>query len=546
MEQNENQVWNDGEDWLLCMTPWQLEESGRQPAAPVSTESCQIDDLSHLVQAWENPEQRHRERTGDQLPKDMRLAILLSMCPTDLEKELTSQQHLFPNYAQTKAHIVTVINSRTRGLAGNLSDDDSNHPASSHASDESVQGEEGELYRLEIRNGKKVFTKSSYSWSKGYTKGGEKGKTDRECYRCGRVGHIRTDCRVKSHINGGPPKSAPKGKGVASYEDEETEISQNLPLGTIDIASFEVLSDHGDNADDEVDVDVSTDETTEMMPPLPPVSWFKKTKMYCGKFGNPCNKDHRDEEYPFFDCQDEMREQLDILKQVDPWARNAPRFVPHVKSCSSVNFTACSVCQKLGLYQFLPTQTPQYDIFSEEEERLSNDSTDGEWCSDDVDLNTVTIDNMTIDSTADETDGKRGRYREITVDSGARESVVLPDDWPSVDLKPSKGSVKGQRYVGPGGERIDNLVELTEKVRAERHGGGDISSRVKFQGAKFRKPLLAVFGVIDKDNIVVFDGNGSFILPNSCAGVASVRKAISAVQGRIPLHAKNGVFVLRT
>ena len=87
---------------------------------------------------------------------------------------------------------------------------------------------------------------------------------------------------------------------------------------------------------------------------------------------------------------------------------------------------------------------------------------------------------------------------------------------------------------------IDNLGELTVKVRTERHGGGDISSRVTFQGAKVRKPLLAVSPVIDKGNIVVFDGSGSFILPKSCAGVASVRKAISGVQGRIPLHAKNG------
>ena len=67
-----------------------------------------------------------------------------------------------------------------------------------------------------------------------------------------------------------------------------------------------------------------------------------------------------------------------------------------------------------------------------------------------------------------------------------------------------------------------------------------------FQGAKVRNPLLAVSGVIDKGNIVVFDGRGSFILPNSCAGVASVRKAITGVQGRTPLHAKNGVFVLPT
>ena len=64
----------------------------------------------------------------------MRLAILLSMCPTDLERELTAQQHLFPDYAQMRTHIVTVINNRTRGPAplmmGNFSDESSNRDAS--------------------------------------------------------------------------------------------------------------------------------------------------------------------------------------------------------------------------------------------------------------------------------------------------------------------------------------------------------------------------------------------------------------------------------
>ena len=55
-----------------------------------------------------------------------------------------------------------------------------------------------------------------------------------------------------------------------------------------------------------------------------------------------------------------------------------------------------------------------------------------------------------------------------------------------------------------------------------------------------RKPLLAVSGVIDEGNIVVFDTSGSFILPNMCAGVASVSKAITGVQGRIPPDAQNG------
>ena len=128
-----------------------------------------------------------------------------------------------------------------------------------------------------------------------------------------------------------------------------------------------------------------------------------------------------------------------------------------------------------GVYQRLPIKAPQYDISTEGEDRPSSD--DGEWWPDEVDLNAVTLGNMTIDSTPGESDGKRGRFKEITVDSCAGESVVNPDDWPNVDLQPSKGIMKGQRYVGPGGEKIDNLGELTVRVRTERHGG--VTSRAE-------------------------------------------------------------------
>ena len=190
-----------------------------------------------------------RELTGDQLPKDMRLAILLSICPADLERELTAQQHLFPDHAQMRAHIVTVINSRTRcpapTMMGNLIEEATNHETSS---DELVEGEDGELYRLEGRNGKKVFTKLRHDSIKGNTNGGGKGRTDKECFRCGRTGHIRADCTAKTHLNGGLPKSAPKGK--RGCEEEEEETSQNVPLGTIDLVYSEVLSDHGDTEED--------------------------------------------------------------------------------------------------------------------------------------------------------------------------------------------------------------------------------------------------------------------------------------------------------
>ena len=142
---------------------------------------------------------------------------------------------------------------------------------------------------------------------------------------------------------------------------------------------------------------------------------------------------------------------------MDPWLRNTPKSVPDVKGCLSVNFPVCSVCQKLGVYQRLPVKAPQYDISSSGEDRPSDNSNDGEWWPDEVDLNAVTLGNMTIDSKPVARDGERGRYREITVDSGARESVVNPHDWPHVDLKTSKGSVKGQRHLGLGGEKMNNL-----------------------------------------------------------------------------------------
>ena len=304
----------------------------------------------------ENLEQRHRERTGDQLPKHMRLPILLSICTTDPEIELTAHQHLSPDYAQMRAHIVTVINSRTRILPpmmmGNLHAKASNHDA---GSDELVESEDGELYRLDIRIGRKVFTKHRYDSSKGITNGGRESNTDKECFRCGRAGHTRADCRATSHVHGGPPKSAPKGKGVGNCEEEEQESSQNVPLGIVDLESFEVLSDHGETMADD-DVVESSEESTGTMPPLPPVSWLKERRMsryaemLCRKFrkhgkGNDCRDG---EESSFFDCWDWRHEQSDMLKYADPWEQNEPKTAASAKDCQSVNFLILFCVSEIG------------------------------------------------------------------------------------------------------------------------------------------------------------------------------------------------------
>ena len=88
-------------------------------------------------------------------------------------------------------------------------------------------------------------------------------------------------------------------------------------LGVVDLGSFEVLSDHGDTFEEYVVVDESSEESTGTVPPLPPVSWFKRTKtqrhavIRCGKFLKHCTgNDGRDrEECPFFDCWDWKHEE---------------------------------------------------------------------------------------------------------------------------------------------------------------------------------------------------------------------------------------------
>ena len=110
-----------------------------------------------------------------------------------------------------------------------------------------------------------------------------------------------------------PEICAQRGKVLEIVRTKKQRSHKNVPLGTIDLETFEGLSDHGE----EVDVGESAYEATEMMPPLPLDSWFKRTETFCGKFRKPCNEDHQDEEYQFLDCWDGKQEQFDALQHMD-------------------------------------------------------------------------------------------------------------------------------------------------------------------------------------------------------------------------------------
>ena len=131
--------------------------------------------------------------------------------------------------------------------------------------------------------------------------------------------------------------------------------------------------------------------------------------------------------------------------------------------------------------------------------------------------------------------------REITVDSGAGEPVINPKDLPGVPLVPTEQSKGGKRYVGPGGELIPNLGELTAGIMTEN----GVIAKMKFQGASVRKPLLAVSAVSDKGNMTVFDEQGSFIIPKNSKLISRIRQMVEETDHKIPLHRKNGVYNMR-
>jgi hypothetical protein len=129
---------------------------------------------------------------------------------------------------------------------------------------------------------------------------------------------------------------------------------------------------------------------------------------------------------------------------------------------------------------------------------------------------------------------------EITVDSGAGASVINPKDLPGVPLRPSAGSQRGQRYVGPGGEVIANMGQLEPSFRLPNR----VLGKIVFQGAAVRKPLLAVSDVNKKGNLVVFDGANSCIVPGGAPELTELRALLGRIRGKVLLQAKNGVYTM--
>ena len=118
-----------------------------------------------------------------------------------------------------------------------------------------------------------------------------------------------------------------------------------------------------------------------------------------------------------------------------------------------------------------------------------------------------------------------GKYMEVCVDSGCGRSTAGPAmaEEMGYTIEPTAQSQKGHYFVGPGGEKYMNRgrVQLRSMDESSR------SCLTKFHIADgVDQALGSVAEMNDSDNLVLFDGEGSAMIPGKCPEAAMIRKAM--------------------
>jgi len=565
-----------GAETLPALEQWRLLAMRFDPLGPTSQvqdlrallappRAGKLSDLLAMIQAWENQGERLRKRFGDQpLSESAKMVSLLQMCPKLVEAELESQLHLFSSYPSLKAHITNLVASRTSGsmpmMQGSLEEASPPDPVE-------FEGEDGELYRLEKKDGKFVPKRMP------------RGKFKGECFRCGREGHPAAECRARTHKNGGPVKPF-KAKpsrsansleeGAANGETPPAPQALSLELGSFDIGALDIIEDpwcHGDPWSSSAPMcgPTSSDQNQPLghawnrlgrscplceekgvyrqlearlaatTPLFPMPTWTPPgilvqplaTVSHGGRMPFPpispaSSPARQDGLEPCGSNDDEVLEWVPHRPKraaaEEPPTAEEQEQVSEIEVHTAVEEHPCTSCRQVfGTEAGLKCH-----------QRFFHDVT--ELNAVDLDLNSLTPEQNGFTEMA-----------EITVDSGATESVTHPKDMPNSVVEPSPGSCAGQMYVGPGGEKIPNIGQVKKQVMLEHGGLGNL----QLQAAKVRKPLLAVSGVTDKGNMTIFDSEESTILPGHAPEVAQIRKLLKQVLDRIPLHRRRGVFTMR-
>ena len=205
--------------------------------------------ISAAIESWEAMERRVTKRQDTKLPEKIRVTCLLKLLPDKMAGDVLKHQANW-QYQKLKDHLLTLQHLQTNGPAPMLYNLEQSEEGQG-APENGIFSEDGELLRLERRNGKQVAVRPKPQ-SGGNSQGRTANKND-ECWKCGRRGHFGRDCRSKTHKDGGPLRQATPPRPAGNLEDEQEEESSEpgevqvgtLELNALSLTESEASSDDG-------------------------------------------------------------------------------------------------------------------------------------------------------------------------------------------------------------------------------------------------------------------------------------------------------------
>eukprot|EP00973_Karenia_brevis_P009767 1318982-Karenia_brevis.AAC.1 len=138
------------------------------------------------------------------------MSALYLMMPKRLHEEMEPQQHLFNKYETLREHVLNIIQNRTSGACSMVMALDA---GATNADELHSHGEEGDIFKLEIKNGQRTMVRQN---------GRTSPTKEVECFKCGYKGHYARDCKSTKHKDGGPlrePRKRVSTKALGVDED---------------------------------------------------------------------------------------------------------------------------------------------------------------------------------------------------------------------------------------------------------------------------------------------------------------------------------------